>query len=98
MRGGVAYGRMFFDPRNPLIAGDTFVKAVELEKLAKFPRFILDNQLVKLFNFETTSEFINKINCFPSKAEFKMKGPVLFNTIVSFDGSAKKFVSDNHWL
>ena len=61
IRGGVAHGEFYF--KKPHVVGDAFFKAYDLEKIAKYPRVILDSEsIVKYLEVETPKEVIKNVN------------------------------------
>lgn len=48
IRGGITYGEFYFDSKKHFIYGPGIVRAVALEKLAKFPRIVVDSYILKL--------------------------------------------------
>jgi len=63
LRGAVTYGNVFFNEDMNQIVGPAYMDAYLLEeKIALYPRVILDSKLVKDLYCETASEFINMLN------------------------------------
>ncbi len=62
LRGGISYGDVSFSTTDSFIVGPGYVKAYTLEKSAKFPRVVIDVELVSLLSFDTPQEFIDQIN------------------------------------
>lgn len=62
-RGAVSIGDLCINERQNVLVGPAFVQAYELEKLADYPRIIIDPKLLKYFG-HNQKEFIKKINQF----------------------------------
>lgn len=63
VRGAVSYGDTYFDDRNNQIVGSAYIDAYLLEeKMAQYPRVILDNRIIKELNCHNSSCLINAIN------------------------------------
>jgi Neuraminidase (sialidase) len=66
IRGAISYGDTYFDNVNNQIVGSAYVDAYLLEeKMAKYPRVILDNRIIKELNCHNASCLINQINQIP---------------------------------
>lgn len=61
LRGGVTIGPLHFNHEKPQVVGIAMNRAYDLEKLAIYPRVIIDPQIICKFA-EKRSEFIDKIN------------------------------------
>ncbi|MBS1972326.1 MAG: hypothetical protein JSU04_18615 [Bdellovibrionales bacterium] len=63
LRGGVSVGEMTFNEESRTIFGPGFIRAYDLEtKHAKFPRIILDQNIISYLNFDSAHSLIQKIN------------------------------------
>lgn len=63
IRGAISFGDTHFDDTNNQIIGSAYVDAYLLEeKMAKYPRVILDNRIIKELNCHNSSCLISKIN------------------------------------
>ncbi len=62
LRGGISFGDVSFNATESFIVGPGYVRAYSLEKTAKFPRIVIDVELVAILGFDTPQEFIDKIN------------------------------------
>lgn len=61
-RGGIAYGNLEFQPEINIILGEAFIRAVELEKLAKFPRIIVDTGVVEALGYGNVRDMVESMN------------------------------------
>lgn len=61
MRGGIAIDQLHLDPINNRVAGIGMNRAYQLEKLATFPRVIIDPQILNRFKMQKR-EFLQQIN------------------------------------
>ena len=63
MRGGISYGDTFFNESTNQIVGSGYIDAYLLEeKMAKYPRVILDNKIIKALKCKNSTRLIEKIN------------------------------------
>lgn len=62
LRGAVTVGNISFNPEENFIVGEGYIKSYNLEKVAKFPRVIIDISLVKELKFTYSQELIDSIN------------------------------------
>lgn len=63
IRGGISYGDTSFNESRNQIVGSAYIDAYLLEeKMAKYPRVILDNKIIKELKCKNSSCLINKIN------------------------------------
>lgn len=63
LRGGVAVGDLFFDEKNRIVFGPSFIEAYDLEsKHAKFPRVLVSQKLVGDLQCGSPGELIAKMN------------------------------------
>lgn len=79
-RGGISIGSLCLNTKKNIIVGDAFIKAMELEKTSKFPRVVVDNELVKAFHFQSIRHMIESINKFKNPSEIKLiPGDIIFD-------------------
>ncbi|MFW2598909.1 hypothetical protein ACN9JZ_05210 [Aliarcobacter butzleri] len=63
LRGAISSGETYFDKTNNQIIGPAYINAYLLEEnLAKYPRVILDNKIIKELKFTNSQDFIDEIN------------------------------------
>ncbi len=63
IRGAVTSGDTFFDQENNQIVGPAYINAYLLEeKLAKYPRVILDSNIINELKLDNSTQLIKKIN------------------------------------
>ncbi len=62
LRGAVTVGNISFNPEENFIVGEGYIKSFKLEKIAKFPRVLIDISLVKELGFIYTQNLIDSIN------------------------------------
>lgn len=93
IRGGISFGELYFDKTKNIVVGKGLINAYKLEGQAKYPRIILDRQLIPLF-FECTHTALkeNKLLTYvppqPYHADFiYLNYPQAF----SFSNQQKKF-------
>ena len=55
LRGGIAFGPLHFDPKKGRIVGKALNKAYDMEKIAIYPRIILEPKIVDKFEIITGS-------------------------------------------
>lgn len=62
-RGAIVYDFLSFDPESNVLVGPAFHRAYDLERnAAKYPRIIVDPELVNATDFSDTSDFISRVN------------------------------------
>lgn len=61
VRGGISEGNLSIEQTKNIVAGPALVKAYQLEKIAVYPRVIVDPSLILKFS-TTKREFVNSIN------------------------------------
>jgi hypothetical protein len=84
IRGAVSSGPIFIAPHRGIVVGEGLVNAWRLEKLAKFPRIIVDSRLAQEFS-QTLGSMTQTLN---ERAETEFKLPLIFDI---FD---KLFIGD----
>lgn len=63
IRGAVSCGETYFNEQNNQIVGSAYIDAYLIEEnMAKYPRVILDNKMIKELKCKNSSCLINKIN------------------------------------
>lgn len=64
MRGGISYGKVLFDQNNTNIGGPAYLKALGLEKVADFPRVIVDAKIVSetFSHVQSRKDYLREIN------------------------------------
>ena len=62
LRGGVSIGDVAFEPDESFIVGRGYIQAYKLEQVAKYPRVILDTNVVKELGLSSFQELIQNIN------------------------------------
>lgn len=62
LRGGVSIGDVCFEPSQSFIVGPGYIQAYNLEKIAKFPRVIVDVKIINELGFSTSQELIEAVN------------------------------------
>lgn len=70
IRGGISLGPIYFNKNENIVVGEGFLRAIEMEKLAKFPRVILDTLIVSQLGFSSIRNAITSINDFDMGDEF----------------------------
>lgn len=64
LRGGISFGKTYFDKRNNQIVGPAYINAFELEsKIAKYPRVVLDSAIIAKTghtDYESFCAFLNE--------------------------------------
>lgn len=78
-RGGIASGQLAFVPSKNIIIGEAYLRAIEIEQMAGFPRVLLDLNIHKIFNFDSNSKMVKFVNKLNSGVEYTIKGDVIFN-------------------
>jgi hypothetical protein len=79
MRGGISCGDTFFNEATNQIVGSAYIDAYLLEeKMAKYPRVILDNKIIKELQCENSTQLIDKINNYKKNNPSHL-GNVLYN-------------------
>jgi hypothetical protein len=64
VRGGIAFGPVFYEDTAHIIVGKAFIKAYLLEKEAKYPRVIIDPSILTKLNINLRT-FYEEYNGFP---------------------------------
>lgn len=63
LRGAVSFGDAYFNEKSNQVVGKAYIHAYELEqKIAIYPRVVIDSRLIKEFDFKSSSELINSVN------------------------------------
>lgn len=63
LRGGVSSGEAYFSPAENQIVGPAYIDAYNLEnKIAIYPRVVIDSKLIKELGCESANELINEVN------------------------------------
>lgn len=62
LRGGVSIGEVCCEPNESFIVGPGYIRAYNLEKVAKYPRVIVDVNLVEELELNTAQDLIEKMN------------------------------------
>jgi hypothetical protein len=63
LRGAIAYGDAYIDKENNNIVGKSYINSYLLgEHLAKFPRVIVDSEIISILGMTTAQELIETIN------------------------------------
>lgn len=84
IRGAISCGDAHFDSRNKQIVGSAYVDAYLLEeKIAKYPRVILDNRIIKELKCSNASCLINKINRLPTTN--RIDSPYSYNVLYDWN-------------
>lgn len=62
VRGAITVGKIYLNKSKNIIVGPSLIDSFQLEKEAKFPRVIVDRQIIKHYNHTSTSSFLRSIN------------------------------------
>lgn len=62
VRGAITIGDIYLNKKDNIIVGPALINAYLLEKEAKFPRILIDRQIIKHYNFKSTVEFLTYFN------------------------------------
>jgi hypothetical protein len=85
LRGAISFGDTHFDKTQNQIIGNAYIDAYLLEeKLAKYPRVILDNRIIGELKYKNSSELIKKLNTLDSDKPDNF-GNVLYDWNNSFN-------------
>jgi len=88
IRGAITKGKVAHRPDESFILGPAYVRAYELEqKVAIFPRVILDSELISFLNLDTSQDLIENIN--RNTAFDNWNGNILFDWGKAHSFSAK---------
>lgn len=80
LRGGVSIGDVAFEPDESFIVGRGYIQAYKLEQVARFPRVILDTNVVKELRLKSFQELVTKINDQTVVSRFgNWKGDIIYN-------------------
>lgn len=66
VRGGISYGEVYFNSNSKIIVGKGFINAYLLEKEAKYPRVIIDPQILTKLDL-TRRQFYDQFNGQPNE-------------------------------
>lgn len=78
LRGAISHGKLYCEAERSIVFGPGLVKAFDLEqKHAKYPRIIIDVDMVNGFGKIPNDEFISKVNEPPEGGSETWDGPVL---------------------
>ncbi len=78
VRGAISSGNLYINKLNSVIVGPGLINAYKLEKVAKYPRIILDRKLISTF-FESTSAFLDYMNRIFEEQYGEQEGNVKFD-------------------
>lgn len=68
LRGGIARGPCWVDEEKNLVVGPAYLRAYHLEdKVARYPRIILDTEIINALEFKTKTDFIEALNKLPQE-------------------------------
>ena len=63
LRGGISFGKTYFSQTDNQIIGPAYISAYDIEnKIAKYPRVVLDSRIINELGFDNAEELIKKIN------------------------------------
>jgi hypothetical protein len=63
LRGGISFGKAYFSQTDNQIIGPAYISAYDIEnKIAKYPRVVLDSRIINELGFDNAEELIKKIN------------------------------------
>jgi hypothetical protein len=61
LRGAISFGKLYFNKPSNIIVGPGLIKAYKLESTAKYPRVIIDRQIIPEL-FDSTLAFVDYLN------------------------------------
>lgn len=80
LRGAISEGDLYINLPNNQIVGKALTKAYELEsKFAKYPRVILDNEIINSMNYIASQELITAVNQCNNKDAFSYGNEILYD-------------------
>lgn len=63
IRGAISFGNAYFNERENQVVGEAYINAYELEqKIAIYPRVVIDSRLIEHLNFDSADNLIREVN------------------------------------